>query len=130
MATKKRCVCCGKYFELSPYNKHHQDYCTAPECQRARKRMNKRNSRKRLLGGMTPEQLKAFRLHECRRINRIRHTQRSPAPARPISAESNFLNNAFKGLVAQLTGTTDHETLRLQITKFAEFGRAYSAGGG
>jgi|LSQX01.3.fsa_nt_gb hypothetical protein len=44
MATKKRCVSCGKYFKLNPYNKHHQDYCTAPECQRARKRMNKLSS--------------------------------------------------------------------------------------
>lgn len=129
MATRKRCAHCGKYFERNPYNKHHQYYCTAPECQRARKRMNKRNSRKHLLEGMTVEQLKAFRLNECRRINRIRHTQRSPA-VRPVSGESHFLNNAFKGLVAQLTGTTDNETLRLQITKFAECGRVYSAGGG
>ena len=130
MATRKRCAHCGKYFELNPYNKHHQDYCTAPECQRARKRMNKRNSRKRLLEGMTPEQLKAFHLNECRRINRIRHAQHSPAAARPSPCESNLLDNAFKGLVAQLTGTTDHETLRLQIIKFAESGRAYSTGGG
>lgn len=129
MATRKRCVYCGKYFELNPYNKHHQDYCTAPECQRARKRMNKRSSRQRLLEGMTAEQLKAFRLNECRRINRIRHTQRSPA-VRPVSEESHLLNNAFKGLVVQLTGTTDNEILKLQIMKFAESGRAYSTGGG
>ena len=130
MATRKRCAHCGKYFERNPYNKHHQDYCTAPECQRARKRMNKRNSRKCLLERMTAEQLKAFHLNECRRINRIRHAQHSPAAARPSPCESHFLDNAFKGLVAQLTGTTDHETLKLQITKFAEFGRVYSAGGG
>lgn len=130
MATRKRCAHCGKYFELNPYNKHHQAYCTAPECQRARKRMDKRNSRKRFLERMTAEQLKAFHLNECRRINRIRHAQHSPAAARPSPCESNLLDNAFKGLVAQLTGTTDNETLRLQIIKFAESGRAYSTGGG
>lgn len=131
MARTIICRHCGRRFTANPYNQHHQAYCTAPECQRTRKRLNKQSSRKRLLEGMTQEQRKAFRLNECRRVNRIRHAQGPPATAsRPVSTASDFLNYAFKGLVAQLAGTTDNDTLKLQIAKYAESGRAYSAGDG
>jgi len=130
MSRTQICCHCGQPFVPDTYNKHHQQYCTAPECQKARKRRNQQECRKRKMAAMGEQQLKEFHRSECLRINRIRKKSCGKCNGPPVTQPSlpelvrrqEYIVNLCVGLCANITALDNMEELASVIGKCCEDG--------
>lgn len=143
MAKTIICKHCGRRFTANAYNKHHQAYCTNPECQKARKREDMRRYHEKKLGVMTESGRATFRRQERLRVNAIRQRSRAAGedrvspklPPRPppdmvqLGLEMEFLSRVLVGLTVQLSGVSGSDEAWPVIRRYAEMGRSPSSPG-
>jgi len=118
-----RCRNCGCTFRADVYNRHHQQWCSRPECRRERDRARKRRHRR---GRMAREP--GFRESErrrCREAMRRLRSRRKRVGSAPAAAilPSVPADQLLAGLVSQLADTTDPGVVAEVMGRYAERGR-------
>ena len=122
---RRKCPKCDRFFTADRYNKHHQKYCTYPDCvlERARERKRKWYSE-------CCREDPAFREKEHRRCQqgmaRIRaQKKQAKMVSVPILPEP-AVRHVLTGLIAQLSNCSDPQLLREQFNRYADQGQQLS----
>jgi hypothetical protein len=117
------CRHCGCKFRPDVYNRHHQQWCSKPECRRARDRERKR--RYYLLRLQHEEGFRESERRRCREaMRRLRsRTKQDEAEGATAVLPSPSARELLIGLVSQLADTTDPLLVGQVMNRYAERGR-------
>ena len=116
------CECCERSYRSDRYNRHHQKYCTRPECVLERKRKRQRESVARRYRE-DPEFAQKTR-ERCSAANRRRRAAAGTSTVRDDSSAAAVAPlEVIAGLLSQLTDTTDPVQVRASLLEYAARGR-------
>jgi len=123
MSAKRLPTCrhCGRRFKPCVFNRHHQQWCSLPECRGARDRERKR--RYHLRRAASDSSYRESELVRCREaMRRIR----TAGPDAGAAADAPVCSEVLSGLISQLVDSTDPEVVRQAAARYAERGRLLS----
>lgn len=117
------CRHCGRKFRPDLYNHHHHEWCSEPECRRARDRERKRKHYRRRME--REEQFRESERQRCReamRRCRSRRKQSDDGAAVAVLAQVPA-QELLTGLVSHLADTSDPYAVAQMMSRYAERGR-------
>ena len=150
MRTKNRrkCLECGRSFTVERYNKHHQKYCTYPDCVLKRSRERKRKwysercrndpdfcekERIRCKESMTrtreqKKQTKILPIESSQAIAAESSQAIAAESSQAIAAESSqeTTQHILTGIIARLNNCYDPQLLNKEFQRYADHGRRLS----
>ena len=123
MAAKRLPTCrnCGRRFRPCVFNRHHQQWCSLPDCRRARDRArNRRYHRRRAASDDSFRQSERARCREAMRCRRMAKPDGGAAVSAAVSTD------VLSGLISQLVDSTDPDVVGRAAARDAERGRQLS----
>ena len=110
------CCHCGRRFRPCAYNRHHQKYCSLPECRRERDRLRRRRYYEKHRKDASFRASERERCREGMHRSRLKEKIRE-APVIPPSGD------VLTGLISQFVGSSDPVVVNQAAAGYADRGR-------
>ena len=114
------CRHCGRRFRACAYNRHHQKYCSLPECRRERDRLRRRRHYERRRKDESFQASERERCREGMRRSRLKGRTREVPATLP-------LGDVLTGLISQLVDSSDPAVVNQAAAGYADRGRRLAA---